>query len=266
MSRTHLRLLGLVLIAGFLAGIARLSDGEPLAGVPAVSAAFAAQAPVPTATPAPQPPPDQPLAACTITWAGGNGAWTDTAKWIPASGVPRIPTNTDEVCITAAGAYTVTLNGSSNISGLQLGSGSGAPTLLLQSTDAVQASLDVATTTSNVGRLRLETVPTGVGFSVFSRVFFHGGLTNLAGGTLSIGPTHLQGHQIFGAIVNNGNVEVLDNLYLDVRQYADEAFTNNATFTLATGKTMTLVGPFNNAAGGTMNVGGTISNLSLIHI
>jgi hypothetical protein len=66
--------------------------------------------------------------ACTETWTGdaGDGSWNSANNWSPA----QVPGNTDAVCITAAGTYTVTLPASgANIASLTLGGSSGTQTL-----------------------------------------------------------------------------------------------------------------------------------------
>jgi hypothetical protein len=64
--------------------------------------------------------------ACTTSWAtAADGAWTDPARW--STGV--VPTATDHVCITVAGAYTVTVDDSvaRTVASLTVGTSTGLP-------------------------------------------------------------------------------------------------------------------------------------------
>ncbi len=73
-----------------------------------------------------------PPSGCTESWARAeSGSWNVAANWSPE----KIPTSSDDVCITTAGAlpYTVTLTGSASVKSLTLGatSGSSKQTLLV---------------------------------------------------------------------------------------------------------------------------------------
>src|SRR3954470_21531877 len=60
---------------------------------------------------------------CTKSWAAAvGGTWDDGTKWSPAGA----PTAADDVCITVAGSYTVTMTGARSANSLQVGASSGA--------------------------------------------------------------------------------------------------------------------------------------------
>lgn len=70
---------------------------------------------------APTPPP------CTKRWANGvTGLWSDPLAWSPIG----LPTPSDDVCITAAGSYTVTAYAAVDVGSLTLGTVSGADVTL----------------------------------------------------------------------------------------------------------------------------------------
>ena len=59
---------------------------------------------------------------CTISWnntSGGN--WNTAADWTVSGGGNRVPTSTDDVCITLPGTYTVTLTGSVSVNEIAIG-------------------------------------------------------------------------------------------------------------------------------------------------
>ncbi len=73
-------------------------------GTLAVALAVAAPIVVATTTAAPA---GAALPACTKTWIGATGTWSDATKWSGGT----VPTATDHVCITQVGSATVTLDG-----------------------------------------------------------------------------------------------------------------------------------------------------------
>ncbi|MAT06183.1 MAG: hypothetical protein CL424_14180, partial [Acidimicrobiaceae bacterium] len=36
---------------------------------------------------------------CTISWVGGDGAWSDAGNWSDTTATNRLPTSADDVCI-----------------------------------------------------------------------------------------------------------------------------------------------------------------------
>lgn len=68
-------------------------------------------------------------AQCTIEWTGASGNWNEAARWSTGS----VPADTDDVCIQAAGTYTVVLSTNATVASLTLGDGSGEQTLSITS-------------------------------------------------------------------------------------------------------------------------------------
>ncbi len=86
--------------------------------------------------------------ACTKTWGSGSGNWSEAKAWSPEG----VPTNTDDVCITAPGTYTVTLPAEGGeAKSLTLGSSSGTQTI-----DVVGASFIYKGETQHVTQLFVE--------------------------------------------------------------------------------------------------------------
>ena len=94
------------------------------------------------------------LAQQVKAWAAPvDGAWTDPARWSP----PGVPTALDFVEITAAGNYTVALQGAGSAAFLAIGGAGGNPILAVQGASAKgNASLRVSAGINNAGTLRLE--------------------------------------------------------------------------------------------------------------
>jgi fibronectin-binding autotransporter adhesin len=68
---------------------------------------------------------------CTKTWKSAvDGDWADPAKWSPSGA----PTTADDVCITAAGSYTIRVADSRSVHSLTIGGTSGTQTLRLDAT------------------------------------------------------------------------------------------------------------------------------------
>jgi hypothetical protein len=107
--------------------------------------------------------------ACTETWTGnaGDGSWNSANNWSPA----QVPGNTDAVCITLAGTYTVTLPASgANIASLTLGGSSGTQTLDVAGQDysyqgeiynSTTLVLNTASTIGSNGKLILDATSGG---------------------------------------------------------------------------------------------------------
>ncbi len=86
--------------------------------------------------------------ACT-TWKGGSGNWDEASRWTPEA----VPTSAEEACITATGAYTVTITTDAVAKTLTVGGASSAPTV-----DVVGASQSYQGNTYNETTLGAETM------------------------------------------------------------------------------------------------------------
>jgi hypothetical protein len=64
--------------------------------------------------------------ATTLTWTNSaGGSWTNAANWSPN----QVPASVDQIVITNAGSYTVTVPATATIGGLTLGAGAGSQSL-----------------------------------------------------------------------------------------------------------------------------------------
>ncbi len=79
-----------------------------------------------------------PAISCTRSWASGvDGDWHFATNWSP-SGIPK---QGDNVCIAAAGSYTVTVNSDVHVNLLQVGGTGALPELLLRDDLVVEEGL-----------------------------------------------------------------------------------------------------------------------------
>ena len=156
--------------------------------------------------------------ACTRTWSSGDGSWATSASWTPAG----VPGPDDDVCITGAGTYTVTvpvLNGGAQVRSLTVGgSAGGTQTLAIvgQSTPLGGGTLSGSSlnasaggTIAPTGRLVLDATDQGV---------------PVHPGDQTGGPATLSG----GAFTNNGSVVVQSESTQQFRDFLRVPFTNAA--------------------------------------
>jgi len=202
--------------------------------------------------------------ACTKTWNGGTGSWSEENKWTPKG----VPLSEDEVCITAPGTYTVTLapypgelgrpSAGDNIKSLTLGAASGAQTLDIagQSSTSIsneqvnEVSLNVsATATVNTtGTLVLDASTAGVPGSEPAKE--KGGSATFRGTLVNYGQIDTQSSTSlfpvnkFEANVTNepsGSVHVNSGTFQEDRQ-GEGAYpwsaTNDGSYTVASGATL----------------------------
>lgn len=190
----------------------------------------------------------RPHVGCTDSWKGGSGSWAEGSNWSTGT----IPGVDDNVCITAAGTYTVTLmNADISIGSLQLGGASGTQTLDLISNATTSTSLNMTapsvinangvlslystqyttylrdTTITNDGTLETS----GAGSFTYDEIYSD--LTNDAGGTF-----------LFGGI----NVEIPNNTVT----------TNDGTFDVAAGTDVLTEGGSFVQQGGVLGNEGTL--------
>jgi hypothetical protein len=143
--------------------------------------------------------------ACTKTWGSSSGSWGEANDWTPHG----VPTNTDDVCITASGTYTVTLPPEGGqAASLTLGGSSGTQTIDVAGASYIYngetqhvTSLTVAGTAAiaSTGRIVLDATAGGA----------HSGSEEVgAGGYLT---------DTAGTVTNNGQIEtqVQDSKWAD---------------------------------------------------
>jgi hypothetical protein len=223
--------------------------GRPAAVVAATEAAARHEAEATTTTttrpPAAKERVDAGGVTCTITWVGGVGSWSTTTDWSPA----RLPTSTDNVCITTAGS-NVTLTGTTtSINTLTLGATTGAKSeLVLQGLGCGSAtSLTTVATTSadtvkKTGLLDLNSTTCSGNTSSFTT---DSSLTNT--GTLQTDPGTGGGRVVSGAVTNEGTVTINANTSYS----PGTTFDNEGAVDLADGVALTVTSP---ASGGTAGI------------
>jgi hypothetical protein len=156
--------------------------------------------------------------ACTKTWNSTDGSWASSASWTPTG----MPGPDDDVCITGAGTYTVTvpvLNGGAQIRSLTVGgTAGGTQTLAIvgQSAPVGGATLSGSTvnataggTIAATGRIVLDATDQG---------------TPAASNVQTGGPVTLSG----GAFTNNGSLVAQSESNQPFRDYLRVPFTNAA--------------------------------------
>jgi hypothetical protein len=155
--------------------------------------------------------------ACTKTWVGGSGSWGEENSWSPKG----VPGGNDEVCITGAGTYTVTLepytgelsrpaNGDT-VKSLTVGGSSGNQTLDIEGQSSISISneqVNVVSLTVSGGMAQIN--PTGTLTLNATALNTHGLKTagNEPGGSATFA----------GTLLNYGHIE---------SQVQDSKYTNN---------------------------------------
>ena len=168
--------------------------------------------------------------ACTKTWQGGSGLWSDAAQWSGTS----IPTSSSDVCLPA-GSYTVTIVSSKVANTVTVGvSGAGSnPTLLVQGNGTVgAATLTAAAGVTNHGTITLDSTHSSYGAYL---TLTAGTLTN--SGTVNVINPGVGARQISAALnnISGGNLNVNASL-LFARNGA--AHTNTGTVSIANSQTL----------------------------
>jgi hypothetical protein len=155
--------------------------------------------------------------ACTKTWGSSSGSWGEANDWSPHG----VPTNTDDVCITTSGTYTVTLPAEGGqAKSLTLGGSSGTQTIdvagasyIYQGETQHVTSLSVGSATiASTGKIVLDATAGGT----------HSGTEELGAG----------GYLTAGTVTNDGQIEteVQDSKWADYFKVA--SLTNESTGTI----------------------------------
>ena len=176
-----------------------------------------------------------------------SGDWDDPTKW----SLGHVPLATEDVDITVAGTYTVSVTGGQVANTVTLGTaGNPGPAL-----EMVVADLTVSSGFTNYGAITLDN--TGTSDDVSNLVVTSGTLTNAAGATITDEGVAGEGSpdQINADLVNAGTVTVTAPKGLGVTDEASgsDVAGNTATINLAGGGLLlTEVGTFTNT--GTITV------------
>ena len=172
---------------------------------------------------------------CENSWATAkSGSWFTAENWTKKA----VPTASEEVCITVSGAYTVTMNQTSEgvtVRALQIGGEPGVQTLSVASTCGAHAKL---TTTSGLTITATGALTLTDGDHCNNNVTLVGSITNAGTLTTTYAETATSGERKFqGAFTNTGTLAVKANT-----QYEGEStsFSNKGTITLAEGFALTV--------------------------
>ncbi len=176
-------------------------------------------------------------AGCSDSWAAPvSGSWTTEADWSTG----KVPTSTDEVCITTSGAssYTVTLTGSVGVKSLTLGATSGATkqTLLVGGPLSSGAlDLEVNSTINQTGVLDMES---GIGTEANVEAHTTATIANDGEVLSSASETNLLQANLTneaGATVDVESGTLYQNANTTTTNEGTFEITGGATFTPATG-------------------------------
>ncbi len=186
-------------------------------------------------------------AGCENSWtAGKSGSWFTAANWSKG----KVPTASEEVCITEAGTYTVEQTQTPEtvtVKALTVGGASGTQTLAVGSSCSHHA---VLTTTAGltVGTQGAVTLTNGDGCG--NNVTLVGPVSN-AGTLTTLAPSG-GARRIEGSLNNTGTLQVNVSL---AYAGAKTTLTNEGSINVAEGKTMTLSeeSSLSNATGGSIN-------------
>jgi len=181
---------------------------------------------------------------CENSWAKTeSGSWNVASNWSKKS----LPAAGEEVCITAAGTYTVELAGLEvHLKSLTLGASSGTQTLVVGSTCGVNALLATTNGTAVEAHGAL-TLTNADGCS--NNDTLGGSLTNA--GTILTEVAHGGKRRFEGNLTNTGTIDVNQTSEFNG---ASAAFTNEGALTVAEGRELAL----SNKASLTNGAGGKI--------
>jgi hypothetical protein len=186
------------------------------------------------------------------SWNGGSGLWGDASNW--STGVPG--SNTD-VCITASGTYTVTVEDLQNANSVTLGGGSGTQTLVVVGNKTVESELTItaASTVNPNGVLEVSSTDAGSSYLRDTTISNDGTFKTIGSG--SITPD-----QVYTGITNTakGTVDIDDDSEFPLNS---SVIANSGTFNIASGAVMDLDGPNTfTQSGGRLRVFGTLQTFA----
>ncbi len=168
--------------------------------LPAFAAAGLTGVPAAVATP-----------VCSVSWtgAGGDGDWNTASNWSTSA----VPVAADDVCITADGTYTVTLDpGLTAIHSLTLGGSTGVQTLAVQANnpnDGFDHSATLRLTAGGAIGAAGELALTSTGLAADQAA------VDVAGGTLTNAGVLESDQGVGGARAISGNVQNAGTINLD---------------------------------------------------
>jgi hypothetical protein len=213
--------------------------------------------------------------ACQVSWANASGGlWSNAANWSTGA----VPGSDSHACINLGGTYTVTLDASTTVRSLTIGAASGTQTLWIKGSAAGSVTLTVTDGLTNSGVIRLESDADG---SASNLTVANGVLANGATGVINVNPGSGGARTISAALNNQGDVNVGANLSWNRANSAhansgdiqltggdltltqsgnDPSFTNSGVISIASGRSLTIVGgSFSNVNPGSIAGGGTLN-------
>jgi hypothetical protein len=150
--------------------------------------------------------------AATVSWTNLNGGnWNVATNWSPN----QVPGSADTALITAAGAYTVTLNTSPTVNSLTLGGSSGQQTLATAGNTLTWTNVGAINSNGvldlNGGALAGSGLLTVSGQLAWTGGQINGGctVTVATNGLLALAGGNGNNYAMFGAITNAGTVQLV---------------------------------------------------------
>jgi len=218
---------------------------------------------------------------CTDSWKTAvNGKWSEAAKWSTGA----VPTSADEVCITVAGTYTVTAEGSLDVKSLTVEPASGSATLSLLGlgcTTSTYFNASANITTGTLGTIQLTNAKGSCSEGEDVNLNWGGTFANAGKITVAAG-TAGGTRELEGSLTNTGKISIgvstSSNFLIENKgsiTLANEAVlsSSSGTFTNGTGGSVTDTGSgalevrsgvFNQGAGAAGKVYVYASTLNLL--
>jgi len=172
---------------------------------------------------------------CTNTFTNtAGGSWFTATNWSKG----KVPTSTEEACITESGTYTVVMTqtsttGTVTVKSLAIGGASGTQTLAVGSSGSLNA---VLTTSEGLANAANGSVTMTNGDGAGNSVTLAGPIANA--GTLTTVPAVGGNRTLQGNITNTGTVQINTNTELD----EGKTLTNEGAVDIAEGKTLNVSG------------------------
>lgn len=193
-------------------------------------------------------------AACTKSWAAPvSGFWNEGHRWSP----PGVPDLNEDVCIDAAGSYTVVLQGSHQVNTLTLGAGSGAQALRVQAEGALFGNAALSSlngmTIESSGALFLESTDGTFGASLTDAA-----ITN--NGRIIVLPGAGGARLINAPVTNNGSLDIQANT--TVAPGNSLALTNNGTLVVRPAATLLM----NQISSSLVQAAGQLNNFGTVEL
>ena len=188
---------------------------------------------------------------CTDSWKTAvNGKWSEAAKWSTGA----VPTSSDEVCVTVAGTYTVTAEGSLDVQSLTVEPASGSATLSLLGlgcTTSTNFNASANITTGTLGTIQLTNAKGSCSEGEDVNLNWGGTFANAGKITVAAG-TAGGTRELYGALTNTGKISI------GVSTSSDSTLENKGSITVANEAILSSSsGTVTNGTGGSVTDTGT---------